>query len=240
MKRFWDSVAAARQGEGPNGATWQVLLDGKPVRVPGGAPLRLHQKVLAEAIAEEWRQAGSARGGDMSEADLPLTRLAGTAQERIAPDPEPVVLELARYAESDLLCYRAEVPAALAEREHAQWQPWLDWAEAQYGAHLRVTSGVTHVPQDPRALAALAQALAAMDAAALAALGIAIPALGSLVLGLALAAGRIDAAQAHALATLDERFQAEFWGEDEEAAARQRHIAAEIEVAARFMELSRS
>ena len=67
----------------------------------------------------------------MGWSDVPLTRLAGTAQERIAPDPEPVVLELARYGEADLLCYRAEGPEALAQRQHAQWQPWLDWAEAR-------------------------------------------------------------------------------------------------------------
>ena len=73
----------------------------------------------------------------------------------------------------------------------------------------------------------------------LAALGIAVPALGSLVLGLALAEGRLDGAAAHALGALDELFQAEQWGEDAEAAARRAAIAADIALAARFIALTK-
>ena len=144
--------------------------------------------------------------------DVPLTRLAGTAQERIVPDPGPVVREIARYGETDLLCYRAEEPEALVQRQQAQWQPWLDWAAQEYAARLRVTAGVMPVAQDAQAVAALAAVVAAQPAPALAALGVAVPALGSLVLGLALAACRLDAAAVFALATLDEAFQAERWG----------------------------
>ncbi len=170
---------------------------------------------------------------------MPLTRLAGTVQERIAPDPEPVALELARYGESDLLCYRAEGPEALVQRQHALWQPWLDWAEREYGARLRVTAGVVHVAQDPQAMAALAQAVAALAPPALAALGLAVPALGSLVLGLAMAAFRLDADTACTLAALDETFQAERWGRDDEAEARRRCIREEVAVAGTFLALSR-
>jgi chaperone required for assembly of F1-ATPase len=210
------------------------------VRLPGGGPLRLGPPALAAAIRAEWQAAGEARGGEMSYADVPLTRLAGTAQERIAPNPEPVALELARYAETDLLCYRAAQPEALAGRQAAQWQPWLDWAETRYGARLHVTAGVMHIAQDPAALALLAQAVAAHDALALAALGVAVPALGSLVLGLAMAEGRLDGAAAHALATLDETFQEELWGRDELALDRRRRIGADLAVAARFLALCRA
>jgi chaperone required for assembly of F1-ATPase len=235
VKRFWDNAEVALSGHG-----WSVLLDGRPVRLPGGAPLRLAPPALAAAIRAEWQVAGAGKGGEMSYADVPLTRLAGTAQERIAPNPEPVALELARYAATDLLCYRATGPQALVERQAAQWQPWLDWAEARYGARLRVTSGVMHIAQDPGALALLARAVAAYDALALAALGVAVPALGSLVLALALTEGGLDAAQAHALATLDETFQEELWGRDALAAARRRRIGAELEVTGRFLQLCRA
>jgi len=235
VKRFWDSAELAADGNG-----WRVLLDGRPVRLPGGGPLRLGRRALAAAVAAEWQAAGAGKGGEMSYADVPLTRLAGTAQERIAPSPGPVVLELARYAESDLLCYRAEQPDALVQRQAGQWQPWLDWAEVAFGARLCVTAGVMPVAQDARAVAALARAVAAHDAPALAALGVAVPALGSLVLGLALAAGRLDAAAAHALATLDETFQEELWGRVDEAAARRRRIGSEVAMAGRFLELCRA
>lgn len=179
------------------------------------------------------------KGGEMDWTDVPLTRLAGTAQERIAPDPEPVALEIAGYGATDLLCYRAEGPEALVRRQREQWQPWLDWAEREYGARLRITSGVMPVTQDPSALAALARAVAAQAPFALAALGLAVPALGSLVLGLAVAGLRLDAASAFALASLDESFQAELWGRDELAEERRRRMASEVAVAAQFLGLVR-
>ncbi|MBV8702468.1 MAG: chaperone, ATP12, partial [Acetobacteraceae bacterium] len=161
------------------------------------------------------------------------------AQERIAPDPWPTIDAIARYAESDLLCYRAEQPAKLVARQAEGWQPWLDWAAARYGARLRVTTGVAPIKQHRDSVAALRDAVAAHDPYALAALGVAVPALGSLVLGLALAEARLDPVRAYALSALDELFQAELWGEDAEAAARRRAVAADIELAARFRLLTR-
>jgi len=235
MQRFWDSAAIE-----PVGAGWRILLDGKSVYIPGGTELHLPGRRLAGAVAAEWQAAGGHKGGRTSFADLPLTRIAGTAQVRIAPDPEPVVLELARYGESDLLCYRAAQPEALVRRQQARWQPWLDWAATRFGAPLAVATGIVHVTQPVESLAALAAALATHGPYALAALGVAVPALGSLVLGLALAEGALDAAEAHALATLDETFQEEFWGTDAEALARRRRIGDEVAVAARFLDLLRT
>ena len=234
MKRFWDTATIARTDDG-----YAILLDGKTMHLPGGAVLRVDAEPLASAIAEEWQTAGGGKGGEMSFADTPLTRLAGTAQQRIAPDPAPTVDAIARYAESDLLCYRAERPAELVVRQTRAWQPWLDWAALTYDAPLRVGSGIAYVKQHRGSVAALRGVVAALDVAALAALGVAVPALGSLVLGLAVAEGRLDAATAHALGALDELFQAEAWGEDAEAAARRATIAADIALAARFLQLTR-
>jgi chaperone required for assembly of F1-ATPase len=234
VRRFWEIVRVE-----PGEAGYAILLDGKPMHLPGGAVLRVDAEPLACAIAEEWQVAGGAKGGEMSFADTPLTRLAGTAQQRIAPDPAPTVDAIARYAETDLLCYRAEQPEQLVARQAREWQPWLDWAAQTYNAPLRVGTGITFVRQHRGSVAALRDAVAALDFAALTALGIAVPALGSLVLGLALAEGRLDAAGAHALGALDELFQAEVWGEDAQAAARRRAIAADIALAERFLDLTR-
>lgn len=234
MKRFWTDATVA-----PAEGGLAVLLDGKPMRVPGGPPLVLRHPALADAVAAEWRRAGTAKGGEMSMDDVPLTRLAGTAQERIAPDPAAVIDAIARYGETDLLCYRAEHPPELVRRQARAWQPWLDWAERTHGARLHPTAGIVHVPQDPAALEALHRAVAAQPPDVLAALGIAVPTLGSLVLGLALAGGVLDAGMADTLANLDEAFQAEQWGEDAAAVARRAHMAAELAVAERFIRLSR-
>ena len=234
MKRFWNTAEAQKT---ENGHT--ILLDGKPMRLPNGAPLLVAKPRLAHAIAAEWQAAGGEKGGEMSFQHTPLTRLAGTALDRIAPDPTLTIDAIARYGETDLLCYRAETPPALVQRQHDQWHPWLDWAEHTHGAKLRVVTGVGYVKQHHDTIAALRQAVAALDVDALAALGIAVPALGSLVLGLALAAQQLDAQTAHALGALDELFQAEQWGEDDEAVSRRAAVLADIVLASRYIDLTR-
>jgi chaperone required for assembly of F1-ATPase len=239
VKRFWNDAAFA-EAEQDGVAGHIILLDGKPMRVPGGQVLWIRPAALAQAVAEEWQNAGGGKGGEMGMEDTPLTRLAGTAQTRIAADPAPTVAALARYAESDLLCYRATGPEALVHRQARNWQPWLDWAALAYDAPLKITAGIVHVAQNPHSLKALHAAVAAYDPLVLAGLGVLVPALGSLVLGLAVAEGRLDGAAAHELGALDERFQAELWGHDAEAEKRLAAVAADIAVAARFIALARA
>jgi chaperone required for assembly of F1-ATPase len=234
VTRFWDQAIAE-----PVDGGFAVLLDGKPMHLPGGATLRLVHPPLAHAVAAEWQLAGGGKGGNMSFADTPLTRLAGTAQARIGVDPWATADAIARYGESDLLCYRAEAPEALVRRQEAAWQPWLDWAEQRYGASLRVTSGIVAIRQHRGSVAALRAAVGALDPWALAALGVAVPAMGSVVLGLALAEQRLDPVTAHALGALEELFQVEQWGEDAQATARRQAVADEIALAARLIALTR-
>jgi len=232
MKRFWETALAVPRLEGGFG----VVLDGRPLRLPGGLILATHSPTLAEAIAAEWQAAGGAKGGEMRMDDVPLTRLLGTAQERIAPDPEPMIEGITKYGETELLCYRAE-DHRLAARQAEAWQPLLEWAALALDAPLRITQGLMPVPQAPESLAALRNTVARHDTAGLAALGLAVPALGSLVLALALSLGRPNAEAAHELAVLDEVFQEEFWGRDAEAEARRANRLAELQLAERFMGL---
>ena len=235
MRRFWSKATTA----GGRAEGFRVLLDDRPVRLPGGAPLSAPTEALARALADEWQAAG-AGSGELTWAEVPLTRLVGTAQERIAADPEPTVRAIAEYGESDLLCYRAEGPEALVHRQARLWQPWLDWAALELDAPLRITRHVAHVAQPAESLRALGHAVAAHTPLGLAALGVAVPALGSLVLGLAMSADRLDAETAHALSVLDETFQEELWGTDAEAAKRRAEIAADVALAARLIALSRT
>ncbi len=229
VKRFWSSASVVFES-----GRFAIELDGKPMRLPGGPLLRLRQPALAEAIAEEWRQAPA----DMAPEHVPLTRLAGTAQERIVPNPGPTAAALAAYGETDLLCYRAGEPEALVVRQHHAWQPWLDWAAAEFGARLTWTTGIMPVTQDLAATTALGDAVAALDPFLLAGMGVLVPALGSLVLGLAVAAGRLAAPDAHRLSILDELFEEELWGMDTQAQARRANVARDIADAARFMALA--
>jgi len=216
----------------PNGA-FGVALDGRPVRTPGGAHVALPASALAEAVAAEW----AAQEGTVRPSTMPMTRLAATAIDRIGRERDAMVAQIAAYGGSDLLCYRADAPEALACRQADAWQPLLDWCAQTYGAELAVTEGVTHVDQPPESLAALRAAVAEMDDYRLAALSQLTAACGSLVLALAVCAGRLDAAEATAASQLEERWQAETWGSDSEAEARRETLAREIADAERFLQL---
>ncbi len=235
MKRFWERAEVeALQTEGGG---FTVRLDGKPVQLPGGQTLRIDHRPLAEAIAAEWN--ATAQGAEILPDLLPLTQLATTARYRIAPAPSDTATAIAAYGRSDLLCYRAEEPPELVRRQQAAWQPWLDWAAQRHDAMLAVTGGIGFVDQPPQALAALARAVAAQDIHGLAALGVMVPAMGSLVLGLAVIDGMLAADDAFRLSTLDEVFQEEHWGQDPDAAAQRGRAGQEVTMAARYFLLTR-
>jgi chaperone required for assembly of F1-ATPase len=235
VKRFWDNATFV-----PEDGGFAIRLDSRPLRLAGGITLRLQGEALASAIAAEWQEAGGRKGGDVQPDSLPLTGLAATAQERVAPNRETTVDGLVAYAATDLLCYRAAHPPELAARQASSWQWLLDRAHTIYGAMLVVTTGVMPISQSASALAALRNKVLTQSDAELAALAVVVPATSSLILGLSLTDGAISAAETHNLAFLDSDFQAEKWGEDREALARRGAIAVEIEAAARFMSLTRT
>jgi chaperone required for assembly of F1-ATPase len=233
MRRVYARVETRLVADDRGDGWWGVALDGKPVRTPARRELAVPNEALAAAIAAEW----DAQLEDIRPATMPLTRLAATAIDRTSAQRDLVAAETAGYAGTDLVCYRAESPPALTARQHAVWQPLIDWAATRYDAALAVTTGVVPTPQSSAALRAFAAAVAAQDDFRLTALHTLTAASGSLVIALAILEGRLDAEAAFAASQLDETFQIETWGEDPEAAARRRALAADIAAAARFIAL---
>jgi chaperone required for assembly of F1-ATPase len=231
MKRFYRQAEAVPAAKG-----WALALDARIAKTPGRRDLIVPNAALAAALAAEW----NAQQGEVRPQEMPLTRLACRTLDRPAEGREAVVRQVAHYAGTDLLCYRAARPPELAQRQHALWQPLVDWAVLRYDAPLEITAGVVPKSQAPASLRAFAAAVGACDDFTLTALAAATAACGSLILGLALIERRIDAETAFAASTLDESFQSEVWGEDAEAAARRRAVAAEIAAAARFTALLRA
>ncbi|SFJ28149.1 Chaperone required for the assembly of the F1-ATPase [Sphingomonas sp. NFR04] len=224
MKRFWKTVTIV------DGA---IALDGRPVRTPARAALTLPTPQLAEAVAEEWRSVGE----EIDPRAMPLTGLANAAIDQIAPNPAPFAADLARYGESDLLCYRAELPEPLVERQAARWDPLLDWARARYDVHFETTAGVMHRPQPPATIARLQEVVAALDPFRLAALSPLVTISGSLVAALALLEGAVDPQTIWRAAQLDEDWQAEQWGEDPLAVRAREVRQADFDAGVRFLSL---
>lgn len=208
-KRFWTKAEAE-----PCEGGFTVRLDGRPVKTPAKAALVVPTQAMAQAIAAEW----DAQSGEVKPATMPVTRAANSAIDKITVQRDEVVEIIAAYGQSDLLCYRAVAPAALIARQAAGWDPVLDWAEAALGARLVVTAGVVHVAQPSDALARLTARVAGMTEFQLAGLHDLVAISGSLVLALAVTEGRLGDDEAWALSRIDESWQIEQWGADEEAA----------------------
>lgn len=229
-RRFWKTAAVV-----PGTHGWTVELDGKPLRTPGKQALELPTRALAEAIAAEWDTVDDL----IDPGAMPLTRAANSAIEKVTPQADAVAAMLAEYAETDLLCYRDDRQDRLAREQAERWNPLLDWAAEALGARLAVTAGITPVPQDRAALDRLKSRIAALDPWGLTALHDLVTLPGSVVLGLAVLAGRIDADEAYTLSRLDEDFQARIWGRDDEAEAASAARAAAMRNAQRFWQLTR-
>jgi len=228
MKRFWRSVAVT-EVEGGFG----ISLDGRPVRTPARAELIVPGRQLADAIAQEW----ASQPEDFDPRQMPLTGLANAAIDRIAPNPAAFADGLARYAETDLTCYRAAEPPDLVAHQAEQWDRLLDWARARYDVHFERVTGIMHRPQPRATLERLTAAVRALDPFRLAGLSPLVTIGCSLIAGLAVLSGDLDAETVFAATHLDELWQAEQWGEDTLATQAREHRKRDFMAAARFLNL---
>lgn len=218
---------------------FSLTLDGKPLKSPAGAAIRTRHRAFAEALAAEWL--GVLVRGKAAKVDfdkVPLTRIVGTALDRIPAKRTAVIDELLAHAETELLCYRADKPRDLVARQTALWQPLLDWLALAYDARLETHTSLLPPEQPAASLAALRGALAGFDDLKLAGLGVAVAATGSLAIGLALADGRIDASAAFDAAELDSLYQIGRWGDDPVLIAKHTSIREELADAQRFFRLA--
>lgn len=216
------------------GGAVQVTHDGKPLITPRGAPLVVPTRALADAIAREW--AGSDPKPSVDR--LSMTHIASAVVDQVAPEPGALRRAIAAYAETDLVCYRADAPAGLAQRQRDAWDPMVAWAARTLDAPLLVTAGIVHVQQPQSSLDAIARQIAARDPFALAGLAELVMVSGSVVLGLAVAHRRLSADDAWALCRVDETWQAERWGWDDEAQASAAAVLDRMRTAERFLDLA--
>lgn len=228
IKRFYKEVGVREEPAG-----FGVLLDGRTIKTPAGAPMLAPTRALCEAIAAEWRS----QGETLKPETMPLTKALNTALDRVSANRAAIVADLANYAGSDLICYRADAPAELVQRQHALWDRWLDWVAERFQVRLAVTTGVTHTEQRGEDLARLAEAIDGHDQFRLVALHVGITITGSAVLGLAFAAGAIGADDVLAAAEVDAGYQAELWGRDAEAEKARASRLAELKAAEAYLKL---
>jgi len=226
-KRFYKSVSVEAEGD-----AFGVRLDGKPVRTPGKALLALPNEATATLVAAEFE----AQDKVIDPVSMPTLRLVNTAIDGVAADPQAVLEDILRFASSDLLCYRADGPQGLVERQNEHWDPVLDWARGDLGARFNLAEGVVHVEQPRESIAVLGAHLARRaDPMRLAALHVMTSITGSALLALAVEAGALDMEAAWLAAHVDEDWQAEQWGQDAEAMARRVRRKRDMQAAATLL-----
>jgi chaperone required for assembly of F1-ATPase len=228
VKRFWKDVAVV-----PEEGGWGVRLNSRPVRTPARAPLVVPTEALAQAIADEWRSVE----GEIDPRAMPLTGLANAAIDRVAPEPEAFAAALARYAEADLACYRAEAPRALAKRQAESWDALLAWARRRYDVDFATTCGIVHVEQPSATVERLSHAVASLDPFRLAGLSPLVTIGGSLVAALAVLEKAMTPEAVWDAVSIDERWQLEQWGADAEAETALKTRRRDFLAAARCLEL---
>ncbi|OWV78781.1 ATPase [Rhizobium sp. R635] len=223
-KRFYTEVAVAEHEDG-----FAIMLDGKLVRTPARLVLAVPTEALARLVAAEW----DAQAEVIDPVTMPVTRLVNTAIDGIATNTQAIFEDILRFSSTDLICYRAEGPERLVERQAERWDPIIDWAANDLGARFILVEGVMHHEQPREATAAFAVTLARHQSPmALAALHTITTLTGSAILALAFAEGRVTMEEAWSLAHLDEDWTIEHWGSDEEAEERRAKRFVEFKAAA--------
>jgi chaperone required for assembly of F1-ATPase len=209
-KRFYQTASAHAGAQG-----FEVHLDGKPTRTPAQRTLSLPTRAAADLIAAEF----TAMTDVIDPSRMPVTRLANSALDGVAQRMQEVKDEIAAYAASDLVCFRAGSPTELVQRQSASWDPVINWAKTTLGARFILAEGVIHVSQEPTALAAVRESIERVtDPCSLAALNVLTTISGSALIALMLTHGGLPLEEAWSAATVDERWNADLWGEDAEAA----------------------
>lgn len=230
-KRFYKAASVEDARESDGALAFRVVLDGRALKTPRKRAFGVPSRALAEAIVAEW----AAQGAEIDPATMPLTRIANTAIDAVADAMSEVASDIVAFAGSDLLCYRAEGPPELAARQRAHWDPVVRWSEEALGAHFIIGKGVMPVAQPEEALARLGASLQDFDAFQLAALHVLTTLSGSALLALYLALGAGTAEAVWAAAHVDEDYQIELWGRDDEAEARRAYRLEEFRAACRVL-----
>ena len=227
-RRFWKTAQVVAEAGG-----YAIRLDGRPVKTPAKAAFILPTRALAQEIAAEW----DAQDDTIRPATMPLTRSANSAIDKVTPNRPGVVAEIAGYGATDLLCYRADGPQAMTDRQAAAWDPLLDWADRTLGAPLRVTRGVVPVSQPENSLSRLAGHVDARPPFELAVLHDLVALSGSLIIGLRALHSGADIGALWRASRIDEDWQAESWGRDDEAETMAAQRQEAFHHAARFFDL---
>lgn len=227
-KRFYKVASSAKRDDG-----FAIVLDDRELKTPGRIAVRVPNAELGEALAAEWE----AQAKRIDPSTMPRTRIVTTAIDRVARDNGPAIDEIVGYAGTDLVCYRADDPEELVTLQGQAWDPLLEWFTGATGTHLKATSGIIHVKQDDEALRQVALLLNEVDPISLTALHTLVTLSGSAVIGLAMLKGHLDAKAGYAASRVDETFQINKWGEDEEAAERAAFHKVEFDAAAEVLRL---
>jgi len=209
-KRFWKKVDVVSLEKG-----FCIKLDEKILKTPAKKEMLLPTKALAKKIAAEWDR----QVDEIDPNSMPFTKSANAALDKVFEQIEEVSSLVCDYGDTDLLYYRADSPAELKMRQQSSWDPIIDWAKETFEVKINCGTGILYIPQERELIYKLSKEISVLSSFQLTGLYDIVSITGSLILGLATINGRLSAEEAFNLSRIDELWQIEQWGVDEEAQA---------------------
>ena len=226
VNRFYETVSL-----GEEGGMFCLHLDGKNAKTPKRHLLATKYRPLAEQIVKEW----DAITEEINFQAMAFTRLLSTAIDLGSDERDAWENIVVDYLKADLLCHRAELPAALVERQCEVWDPYLSFILKKFGADPSITAGIATVTHPPALLEAFATYLKELSIEALLGVKCAAENSGSAMLAVALFDSFATVDEIFDASRLDEHFQEEKWGVDAEAKAREQILRNEFYSIDRFL-----
>ena len=210
QKRFWKNVHVVFSEAG-----YLIKLDDKILKTPAKRQMVLPTEALAKKVASEWDE----QVEEIDPTTMPFTKSANAALDKVSEQFEEVSSLLGEYGDTDLLYYRADSPPELQKRQKIGWDPIVKWAENTFKVKINCGTGIVYIPQNEQMFSEIRIKISNLSIFELTAFYDMVSITGSLILGLAIINGRLSAEKAYQLSRLDELWQLEQWGDDEEAQA---------------------
>uniref|UniRef100_A0A8C1T622 ATP synthase mitochondrial F1 complex assembly factor 2 n=1 Tax=Cyprinus carpio TaxID=7962 RepID=A0A8C1T622_CYPCA len=204
-KKFYENVSIA-QGEG---GLFEINLDKRKLKTPGGKLFTVPNEALAIAVATEW----DAQKDTLKFYTMHLTTLCNTALDNPTQRTKEQMISAAlKFLETDTICYRVEEPPGLVELQRNEWDPVMNWIEQRYNVVIGSSSNIMgpQIPEETKET--FQQHLNSYNLWSMTGLEYVITQLKSLVLSFGLIDRHLSVEQAVVLSRLEEEYQIQRWG----------------------------
>ena len=228
MKKFWKKVSIKKNSSN----CFQIMLDERILQTPLKRELVLPNLNLTQEIVKEWDQDSK----NINTESMIFYSLISNSLDKIKDKRNLYIDDILDYIDTDLICYRAENPKELVELQKNKWDPIILLIEKYIGTKVQVFQGVSPKKQHATVHIRLNNLINKFDVFEISALHRITNITGSIFLSLCVLKKDISKNEVFELSFLDELWQAENWGFDEETLQKRKEISIELNKSIFFLD----